>query len=99
MITNYQEDILWGAEHLRDDETGQKAVRIISGVKMHPVCTLNLERDDWEFNSMLMIHMPTAFEIVRRIALDDIDDDDAHEIREQARRINDFLQNEHDKLK
>ena len=98
MITNYKEDILWGAAHMRDDETNEKQVWIVSGVNTNKVCTLNLSRDDWEFNAMLMMWLPDALEIVRRVALDDIDGDDAIQIREQARRINDFLQKEHDKL-
>ena len=98
MITNYKEDIFWGAAHMRDDETNEKQVWIVSGVKLNKVCTLDVSREDWEFNAMLMLSLPDAMEIVRRVALDDIDGDDAIEIREKARRINDFLQEEHDKL-
>ena len=98
MITNYLEDILWGVAHMRDDETNEKQVRIVSGVKLDKVCTLDISREDWEFNAMLMAWLPDALEIVRRVALDDIDDFDASEIRRQARRINDFLQEEHNKL-
>ena len=58
----------------------------------------DISREDWEFNSMLIMWLPDALEIVRRVALDDIDADDAIEIREQARRINDFIQEKHDKL-
>ena len=97
MITNYK-DLFWGVAHMRDDETNEKQVWIVSSGKLDRVCTLNISRDDWEFNAMMMIWLPDALEIVRRVALDDIDGDDAIEIRERARLINDSLQKEHDKL-
>lgn len=98
MITNYKKDILWRAAYMRDDETNEKQVWIVSGVKLDKVCTLDISREDWEFNATLMMWLPDALEIVRRVALDDIDGDDAIEIRERARLINDSLQEEHDKL-
>ena len=98
MITNFQEDFFWGVQYLRDDKTGEREVRVFSGVELKPVCTLNISREDWEFNSMLILHATSAFEIVRRVALDDIDEEDAQEIRATSRRIMEFLQKEHDKL-
>ena len=103
MITNFQEDFFWGVQYLRDDKTGEREVRVFSGVEREdwefkPVCTLNISREDWEFNSMLILHATSAFEIVRRVALDDIDEEDAQEIRATSRRIMEFLQKEHDKL-